>query len=468
MSKADQSMPTFRYRAQQPSGIPVFGTIDADDEPALRTTLQQRGLQLVQCSVVSLDASMNLSDQPLPRLYQLRVGERLREAWLTGLPAHEAVRAMAAEPFDHPLLSLMPLAFCLASAAILPAVGWLMLMPGSLTPLYLTAGAAFLVVPACWLIARERLHARPRRLLFALAKRLEDGEPQALQMTQGLPVEVRAILSSSVDDQRKAMAVSDLVPALMGSRFHMHRLLLTLFGSFVLLLVAGLGFYWAMWQIVPQFRAMFDDFGVSLPFITQAIVQLSELFSVMGTTGFVVSCLVSAGLLLLLYMGLSGGPLTELISHTPLLGIPFRWLMQARVARVLAAMLRYDCDRAAAVRAATSASSWNAVAREGERLALSLNAGQPLPEKPRYLSGLPMSLLSYRSESSQNNRPQETAGIAQSFNAMAEMLEQASQGQGRFLGMVLQMGVTIFAGLLIGIIVVALFLPLVKLLNDLS
>lgn len=461
-------MPTFRYQAEQPNGIPVFGTVEADNEQSVRQLLAARQLKVLQCEAVSLNDAMRVQSQSLPRLHQLRVGERIREAFLTGLPAHTAVRAMAAEPFEHPLLAVMPLACAVAGLSVLPALGWRLLLPDSNLPLYIASVFAVVIVPLIWLVAHLRLDVRPRRLLLQLADRLEHGHHTALQISHGLPVEVQAVLQSDVDDRRKALAVAELVPSLMGSRFHLHRLLQSLAGSLALVLVIGLGFYWAMWQIVPQFQAMFSDFGIDLPFFTEAVLQLSRVFVTMGLTGFVACSAAAAALLLVLFTGLSGGRLTELVSHAPLLGIPFRWLMQARVARVLAAMLTYDCDRSSALRAATVASDWRSVRSTGERLAVALQKGEGLPSEPSQLSGLPLSLLELQARPDQGLSASNSVSIAQSFEIIAGMLEQSSHGQGRFLGMLLQMAVTLLAGLLMGVITLSMFLPLIKLMNDLS
>lgn len=461
-------MVSYRYHAIDMNGVPIFGTLEAESEPALRASLNVRGLIVQQCSVLSINATMQQPDYQLPRLYQLRVGEHIREAFLTGLPAHEAVRAMAAEPFRHPLLAMMPLIFGTACVAVLPAMGWQMLLPESRLPTLFTMVFAFVFVPLIWLMMSQWLDVRPRRLLHRLADRLESGNSFAMNLTAGLPTEVQSIMHSAADDRQKALAVSELVPLLMGGRFYTHRLLLTVAGSVTLVLLLGLGFYWAMWQIIPPFASIFEDFDVELPLLTTAVVQFSQMIVWMGTPGFVASVVVSIGILGLLYAGSCSGVVTEWISCTPVLGVPFRWLMQARVARVLGVMLHYDCDRAEALKAAAAASGFTAVRLEGQYIAESIKKGSGIVWRSENFSALPLSLLSMQSRGSNDTSPPATNGIAQNFQAIARMLEQASLGHGRFLGTVLQMLVTFLAGLVVGVVVISMFLPLIRLLNDLS
>lgn len=475
-------MPTFRYHARQPTGVPVFGSQDADSESALRFSLAARGLELITSSQLSVNVTMRGAEIELPRLYQLRIGERLREAWLTGLPAQDAVRAMAAEPFEHPLLQFMPWAVFMAVCLLLPMVGWTLVAPGSELPAAITALFAFVILPACWLFLLERLDRRPRRMLHYLADQIESGNEPAMIRSVALPPEVRSVMESSIEDRKKALAASDLIPSLAGSRFHQHRFLMALVGSCSLIVVFFLGFYWVMWQVVPMFGKIFEDFGTELPAITQLVVTAAAMFKFGGAVGFFASCLASAAFLVLLYAGLSRGPIAELFSHTPILGVPIRWLMQARVARVLAAMLRHNCDRAESLRAATACSSFRDVRRDGEFLASSLRNGTYGSGFARALSGLPIALLAIRSPKSaaaypisgQDDAPTDgsttvdDAALAQNFSTMAQMLEQACQGHGMLLGVILQTTIAIAASLMTGLLIISLFMPLIKLLNDLA
>ena len=486
-------MRVFRYEGAQQNGTPVFGTMDAECEPDLRAALAARGVRLLQAQVLSLDGGLGNRVESLPRLHQLRVGERLREAFLTGLPAHDAIRAMSAEPFQHPVLAIMPWMFLLGCLSLLPAVGWSLLVPGHYIPLVMFSVFALVVIPIMWCLAHFLMDLRPRRLLNSLAAKMESGAGGTFGEQWGFPSEVQSVMRSQVNDQQKALAVADLVPALMGSRFHHHRFLLSIVGSLAFALSICLGFYLLMWQIVPQFNKIFMDFGTELPLMTLVLVQFSEIFASGGLPGFSVSLMMAIGLLLLVYFALTTGRVAELISHVPLFGLPVRWLMQARVSRVLASMLRYDSDRAEALLAATSASTFPAVQRTGKYLAEGLRSGRGITGRSSELAGLPLSLLAIQPQSASiQPTTQPPAGqfeasgldttdafsgeslgwsnqrIAENFTTLAHMLEQASHGQGRFLGVILQYTITIIAAAATGYVVIALFLPLIKLLNDLS
>jgi hypothetical protein len=94
-------MPEFRFQARHLTGEPVFGMREASSAEVLTQQLQSEGLLEVKVVPLLAVADLFPAARSVPRLVQLRVGERLREALLLHLPAHETVRAIADEPFLH-------------------------------------------------------------------------------------------------------------------------------------------------------------------------------------------------------------------------------------------------------------------------------------------------------------------------------------------------------------------------------
>ena len=120
-------MQTYKYQSVLPTGVAVFGVFDADSEAALEEYLLTRGMTLVTWSVVAIDKRLGTPLAAIPRVLQLRIGERIQEAMLTGLPAHVAIEAMAKEPFEHPLLMTMPWLSGMAGCARVVSFAWRLL-----------------------------------------------------------------------------------------------------------------------------------------------------------------------------------------------------------------------------------------------------------------------------------------------------------------------------------------------------
>ena len=165
-------MPRFRYEAIDAHGIPIHGTIDAVDHAALQATLAGRRQTLVSVQELSLDSLIAQNQSSLPRLYQLRLGEQLRDALLTGLPANEAVRSVAAEPLSHPIPAVMPWLQMTAIVSFLLTAVFCRVTGTYQGLLWSTGIFAIVVVPILRMLLITAYQTRPRQVLFDLARQL--------------------------------------------------------------------------------------------------------------------------------------------------------------------------------------------------------------------------------------------------------------------------------------------------------
>jgi type IV pilus assembly protein PilC len=227
-----------------------------------------------------------------------------------------------------------------------------------------------------------------------------------------------------------------------------------------------MGMHVMLISIVVQFKEIFLGFGVELPGITMLFISLSDIASSLGLPGLFAMATFMIAALVLLHILLVLPKTAELWESVPGLGLSVRWLMQARVARILGVLVRNRVGPADAITIAAKASGFSSVAESGKRIAEVIESGTPELAYTRQLSGLPLSLL-FRVSGSKNSEAarQETA---QAFQSYASALEQAASGNGSFIAVLFQMLIVVSAGLLVGFMVIALFMPLIKLLNDLA
>lgn len=466
-SGAAEDMIHFRYEAKTPFGIPIYGTEYAESEPHLRAKLAQRQLVLVQCSQLRLDSALVSSSNAIPRAIELRVGERLREAVLSGIPAHEAVRALAYEPMEHPLVSMLPSMFITTVCLILPALLWGFVFPSALLTIVLIAGLVLSLEILSWIGGWLLFVVRPRRLLLGLSTQLEQGQVTLFEGGIGFQPEINAVLRSSISNDQKARAVADLLPALQGGRFFHNQLFLNVLGVYLLTSAFALGGYWVMAYVIPRYRDIYDGFALSLPVMTSSLIRFSNLFEKLGAGGLISLILLTGGGLLCLSLLFGTRFASDYLASIPIIGRNASMLMQARVARVIAALLRHDCDRPDAVRAATSATVSSMLRAEGQFVAAGLEKAGLVPGQLKMMSALPMSLLMSRS-TEESGREAHASRISKNFSAIADMLEKACQGRSLFLIMLFQTGLTLVMSVFVGLTVIALFIPLLKLLNDLA
>ncbi|MEZ6124845.1 MAG: hypothetical protein R3C49_16985 [Planctomycetaceae bacterium] len=460
-------MSRFRYEAVDAAGVPLHGSLEAASTDELQQTLARRGLRLVSSSEQSLNSLVSAHRETLPRLYQLRIGEHLREAILTGLPGHEAVRAVASEPIAHPLLGLIP---WLEGVALLLLAGAVLvrLVTGQHDAVVVGGVVlATVIVPAAWYALKQIFEVRPRQLLHRIADRLEAGEPFNATLQSMMPREVRSVMRANISNELKGRVAADLVPSLLGGNTRAHRFAYVAIGPFIMLGLILSTLHIGAITIIPQFKSIFESFGVSLPGLTLAFISLSDIASILGIGGWLTMAAVSLAALILISLALSTGLGGRLLERIPVIGLVFRWTMQARVARILASMVRHGSSYDEAIRTSTDGSGFPDVSEAGAMIADQMLQGRVTGTHHRLLSGLPISMLTVP-EVSGNAAEERRSGIVRTFESLADMLESGTESQGRLFATVMQMAVLTFCGFVVGLIVIALFLPLIKLLNDLS
>ncbi|MCR9200986.1 MAG: hypothetical protein NXI04_20290 [Planctomycetaceae bacterium] len=459
-------MPKYRYEAVDSKGVPIHGVVDAPDHDALIDYVKSKEYRLVSSSEVSLDSLVAANRNVIPRLFQLRMGEQLRESLLIGLPAHSAVRALAAEPVSHAVPGMMPWLMGTSWILFLLAQFCAYLTGDWGTAVVATGVMAVVVTPTLTGIVRWMYDVRPRRIMRGLARQLESGDDVRSATTTLMPKEIRAVMSSPISDEHKARVAAELVPSLMNGNLRVQQFVMTLVGPAVLLSIVMIGIYSVMLFIIPRFKSIFEDFGTELPVMTEMVIRISDLFAWTGITGWVVVTVATVVAVLMLSLLLASHRGAELFERIPVFGVAFRWAMQARVARVISAMVRNGCSYSDSIRVATAGSGFRAVSQQGDRLAARLDAGDRPDTAVALLSGLPMSMLYVSASGSAGEHRR--AVVADTFSGLAEMLDTATVGQGRLFAMVVQFSTVTVIGLTVAFSVIALFLPLIKLLNDLS
>ncbi|MDA1230515.1 MAG: hypothetical protein O2856_07060, partial [Planctomycetota bacterium] len=424
-------MPTFKYQSVLPTGVSVFGIFDAEDGAALDAYLQTRGMTLVDYSEIAIDKRLATQLAAIPRVLQLRIGERIQEALLTGLPAHVAIEAMAKEPFEHPLLMAMPWMTGMAACSVVVSILLTIAIPEFALILIPAAVLALMTCIGMWIAGYVWFQVRPQNMLLRFSQQMAAGGTAPLLPEAFVPMEIRSIMNSGMGTEQKSLSVAELLPSLGIMQVQRHlfatRMVAPLLASLLLFYVG----YCFLLIVIPQFKEIFMGFGISLPGLTMIIVRLSDFVVRMGVPGLFGIIALTAGFAVTFYTMLIWQPAAELLSVVPMLGTSLRLLMQARVARILGVLVRNRSSVADAISVATHASGFSEVRSRGQQIAAQLRSGKPANLVCAGLHGLPLSLLLrvHDREVTEEAR-QETA---QSFTMFATSLEQASWGHGSIL-----------------------------------
>ena len=459
-------MPRFRYESVDAGDVPIHGILDADSESHLRALLQRRGQRLVSAQPKTVLGSEGDVTDRLPRMVQLRVGESLRAAFLTQIPAQDALRAAAREPLLHPLAGLFPWLMGMGLFLLLPTGLHAVAIGSATTPLLIGLVVVLVLIPGAWWRTDYYTRTRPRTILNRLADRLDAGDSDMTSFASVMAEPERTIASAQLDHASKCCVLAELASRPSVTGWGRHRFAVSLLGSFVLMFAAVMAVYGFLMVPVPAFNEIFESFDLELPSATLFVLRISDSFRIAGLFGLVTLCLLGVAGFACLYGLLYRGWGAAHLQSVPVLGTGLKWANLARVGRLLAVLIRNDCPPAESLRIATGQKQATGTADEGARLADRIEEQHWIDGAGSALDGLPVSLLLSMGTTPEHRRRRAVA--ASTFDGLASMFEQSVQGYGTIVSVCVQMGVVLFVMGTMGLILFAVFLPIVQLLNDLS
>ena len=408
----------FNYRATDENGLEVEGDLSAPSIEVARQELAHRGWK-----VIELSANASNSTVPVP--------------------------PMPAPPSSHASLGSLS-----GSDAELLA-GQMANVTGAGLPL--SAGLRAL--------SEEVPSRRVRNWLRAISDRLERGQSLgavAREAEGAWPRYFLAMLSAGQRTGKLPVLLNECVVHLRTTAEVRRELWVALAYPAVLIAVAWLLLSFLGTLILPQFRSIFLGFGTELPGITVAILAWSDVMGVVGWWSL-------PALVLVLWLAwIFGEPLgyerlrDSLVSHVPLFGEARRSAALSEFCRLLSMLVKYEVGLPEAVRLAAG-SVRDADLREAcFDLATRIQAGESLTDAATQIGRFPQDLLHLFRWADRGE------DFAEGLQNASEVLGAQSRVHSHTLAIVFEPAVTIAIGIVVGLTVIALFMPLVKLLNDLS
>ena len=217
--------------------------------------------------------------------------------------------------------------------------------------------------------------------------------------------------------------------------------------------------------VIPDFREIFEGFGTDLPWVTERILALSSVVEDMVLYWplallFFWGSVIAVWLLSKLIFGAAG--VRRLVYEIPLVGRVFKQSALAEFSQLLALMVEARMPLPEALKLVGGAVR-DPNLSEGAFLAAKLiEAGDSFADLRGVVRGIPDELL--RVPGWGNN----DSSLVESLRVSSEVFALQSEITGRSLAGMATPATVIIAGGMIGITVIALFMPLIKLLNDLS
>jgi type II secretory pathway component PulF len=313
-------------------------------------------------------------------------------------------------------------------------------------------------------LAEELPRGRLRRSMKALAGSLEAGVSlgDAIEGQRGkIPPHLRGLVIAGVRTGRMGDVLGQFSSYLGIGAELKRRLWVSLAYPMLSMAIAVTLFTIVSTYLIPQFELMFRDFGVPLPRLTVALLEIAyavrSLWSVIA---------LSAGALVLFWLMapvfMRPGHLRSLAARVPILGGVWRWTSISEFCHLLGLLLEHRMPLPEALRLTGEGVQDADVESSCQWLARGVESGQTLAqamaERRLFPAGLPR-LVRWA---------EEQGSLAEVLHMAAEMFEARASAHATFTGTLLGLlsVLLIFWGLFT--VIAGLMLPLVALMSRLA
>jgi len=230
----------------------------------------------------------------------------------------------------------------------------------------------------------------------------------------------------------------------------------------VVLAAAVAIFLMVSWLVVPQFKQIFDEWGAELPALTKLFLAFSEAVPTLALAAGVV---VLAAAALWLVSGWSAGGRAareQLVMMVPLLGGLLRDSLRARFLRALAYGVSSGLPLPESIRLGSDATGSPWAARDAEAVARKVEAGAP-SQAACVGSRLVPALVGYAVQVGGNQDDTQRAlnRLAQTYAARAVQTQTILQTW-------LTPAAVLVLGLFIALLILALFTPMLQMIDSVS
>lgn len=314
-------------------------------------------------------------------------------------------------------------------------------------------------------LAEEWPQRRGRAALMSLVQRLERGEvPDATWCTTrpGLPAEMARLITLGLQTGTLETLMFDYLEQLRRSNDMRRLLLLSLCYPLGLLAIIGVVLWLVLVHLAPMFQSTFDEFQLELPWLTELILRMSAEVNRWGTT--------FAGVLLVglvgcwwVVRGVGGRRAVQRIWRSiPFLGQGQRWVSLAHFCQLLATLVEWELPLPQALREAAGVTDDLGLAQAADSLAAAIEQGVSPAEAARGVrEGLEELAVAFQGAGRRDD-------LVETLRASGEVFLARGRLQAHVVSWLLQPVLLFGLAVLVGALVVALFLPLLKLLNALS
>ena len=209
-----------------------------------------------------------------------------------------------------------------------------------------------------------------------------------------------------------------------------------------------------LWKIVPKFEEIFSQLGAQLPPLTQFIVNASFILA-HKTIWVVLGIIILVSVVRAIYRTREGKLLFDMMAlKLPVFGVILRKVAIVRFAGTLATLITAGVPILQALDIVRETSGNEVVARAMEKVYNSVKDGETIHEPLREAKVFPPLVVHMVAVG------EETGAIDQMLNKVTEAYEREVDDTINALTSIIEPVLVVFLGAIIGVVVVALYLPL--------
>jgi type II secretory pathway component PulF len=308
-------------------------------------------------------------------------------------------------------------------------------------------------------LAEEVGRSRLAQVLSNLAARLERGEPLANAIDAPdcrLPAVLRGLILAGIQSGRLPEVLDQFATLDRRRNDLQHRLFLTFAYPAILLTIMAVLLVLFRIYVVDEFRKIFMDFGMKLPALTQFYLDYA------GYVGWTVVGLAVFGLLIAMTSLLPlGGLLGRFAAWIPIIGPVVCNERYFQFTQLMATLLDAQAPLPDALDLAAIATRGTLLESQCKDAAAAVESGIPLDEalaRARFLESLTC-LVDWG---------QQKHALPAAFRSAAEMFEARGSSQVALLNMIVLPVVFVGLMMFVGLTIIALFMPLIDMVQNLS
>ena len=306
---------------------------------------------------------------------------------------------------------------------------------------------------------------RTSRALLTVADRLDAGATLVEAMeTVGrrLPLCLRGVMLAGLRSGNLAEALEEYVELRRRLQEIRHHLWMSLAYPLFLLCVLALLAAMMACIVVPDFQQLFDEWtgwGMELPALTRMVLAASS--SLAWVLGVIIVAIVT--ITILLAAAAPGvGFLWPLLYKMPALGPMLRWENLGRFSSLMAMLLEHHVPLPDALRLTAAGLHDPHLAAGCRRAAKAVEQGQSLKESMARRRQFPAGMIPLIECGGR------TDALPDAFRATAEMFKGRVVAQGSLLEAILPPLALLFIAVFVGTYVIALMMPFISLISNLS